>query len=238
MTTELEGVLRRIKKCLALSGSPNPHEAATALAMAQKLMAAHNISEAALVDAEVTEARAPATVISSVPRWEALLSQEICRVFGVERLIRMGYVNPELRSDFQRASWCYLGTNGAAETASYAHTVVVRAALKAKDAFMTERARPFWSRKDKITASNSFLEGYVAKAFDALPDIVPDAARAEAIERRKKSELSDEKPRQPRATQRWGEALAAGVQAGSELKIHAGVGAAAGQARLANGGQA
>lgn len=37
--------LDKIKKCLALSKSSNPHEAAAALRQAQKLMHAHDITE-------------------------------------------------------------------------------------------------------------------------------------------------------------------------------------------------
>ena len=41
---EQEKLLRKIKKLLALSKSTNPHEAASALAMAQKLMAENQLN--------------------------------------------------------------------------------------------------------------------------------------------------------------------------------------------------
>lgn len=40
-----EKIKDRIRKCLALAGSPNEHEAAAALRQAQKMMKAHSISE-------------------------------------------------------------------------------------------------------------------------------------------------------------------------------------------------
>ena len=40
-----EKIIDKIKKCLALAKSDNPHEAATALRQAQKLMEQHNLTE-------------------------------------------------------------------------------------------------------------------------------------------------------------------------------------------------
>ncbi|VEB25742.1 Protein of uncharacterised function (DUF2786) [Actinobacillus lignieresii] len=47
-----EKLINKIKKLLALSKSPNPHEAARALEMAQKLMAKNQLSEEEIVFSE------------------------------------------------------------------------------------------------------------------------------------------------------------------------------------------
>lgn len=45
VSMEQDKLLRKIKKLLALSKSNNPHEAASALAMAQKLMAENQLNQ-------------------------------------------------------------------------------------------------------------------------------------------------------------------------------------------------
>ena len=58
---EHEKIIDKIKKCLALSNSDNPHEAAAALRQAQKLMEMHNLTELdiSLSDVQECSAKAP-----------------------------------------------------------------------------------------------------------------------------------------------------------------------------------
>ena len=51
-------VLGKIKKCLALSSSDNPHEAAAAMRQAHALMAAHGVSAEQITMADIGEAHA------------------------------------------------------------------------------------------------------------------------------------------------------------------------------------
>jgi hypothetical protein len=224
VSTELEGVLRRIKKCLALSGSPNPHEAATALSMAQKLMAAHNITEAALQDDDITESEVDSTALNNIPGWEHMLSHGLCRIFGVRSFVRTGWCHWADRRSHQLARFVYVGANGSAETAIYAHTVVRRAVLKAKAAYMAAQPMAFWSRGEKISHSNSFCVAFVTEAFDSIADLKPSDGVAEALRLRLNAHLGDN-PEMVRASRvkLRDAALAAGAEAGSAFKLYAGI---------------
>ena len=61
MNADLDPIIGKIKKCLSLSQSDNPHEAASALRQAQALMRKHGLDEVAMANAEVGEAFVDAT---------------------------------------------------------------------------------------------------------------------------------------------------------------------------------
>ena len=58
---EHEKIIDKIKKCLALSNSDNPHEAAAGLRQAQKLMQMHGLNELDIELSDVQEMRAKAS---------------------------------------------------------------------------------------------------------------------------------------------------------------------------------
>ena len=60
-TPDLNRIVDRVKKLLALSTSANPHEAALAAAKAQELLFRHNLSMA-MVEAELADGKASAYV--------------------------------------------------------------------------------------------------------------------------------------------------------------------------------
>src|SRR3546814_513266 len=78
-----ERIIAKIKKCLALSASPEPAEAAAAMRQAQKLMEKYNIDMATVERPEIFEARVHSKMSVSTPkRWEVALVAGICRAFG------------------------------------------------------------------------------------------------------------------------------------------------------------
>ena len=70
---EHEKIIDKIKKCLALSNSDNPHEAAAGLRQAQKLMQMHGLNELDIELSDVQEMRAKASN-AGVVAWESLLA--------------------------------------------------------------------------------------------------------------------------------------------------------------------
>ena len=56
MNVELDRIIDKVKKCIALSKSDNPHEAAAALRQAQALMRKHGIDEAGIAASEISAA--------------------------------------------------------------------------------------------------------------------------------------------------------------------------------------
>ena len=77
-------VLDRVKKLLALAGSPNVHEAAAAAAKAQALIAAHRLEGLLAAEAEA-EVAIEERILESARRfrrWKAVLASGLARVNG------------------------------------------------------------------------------------------------------------------------------------------------------------
>ena len=77
-------ILGKIKKCLALSSSDNPHEAAAAMRQAHALMAAHGVSAEQITMADIGEAHANSrTMARNKPaQWEGALAAMVGKAFG------------------------------------------------------------------------------------------------------------------------------------------------------------
>ncbi len=81
-----EGAIEKIRKCLALSGSPNENEAKVALEMARKLMAEYRVSDTDFKDEYPEERKTPITFTTIRDSWIIQLSQLIgerfrCKAF-------------------------------------------------------------------------------------------------------------------------------------------------------------
>jgi hypothetical protein len=83
---DFEKIKSKIKKLLALSTSPNPHESAAALEAAQKLMAEHNIDAAGINRLDITEEGFKTVWRENTPPYETQLIFRIANAFGCFRL--------------------------------------------------------------------------------------------------------------------------------------------------------
>lgn len=89
-------VLDKIKKCLALAGSSNSNEAATALRQAQKLMAKNGITETVIADSNITEGRIDLKSAKRMSIEETWLLSICMGVFGVRVLRTKGDLHVRL----------------------------------------------------------------------------------------------------------------------------------------------
>lgn len=88
-TRSVDKVLDQIRKLLALSKSPNEHEAALAAARAAELMIQYQISEAHLSDATGTAERVDAHAIAEMAKivyWRACIAGALSKAFGAEMI--------------------------------------------------------------------------------------------------------------------------------------------------------
>lgn len=171
-----EKAIQRIKKCLALSKSPNEHEAAAALRQAQKLMASHGISEedvdesaviSDFVDHEDYEhaKRKPVVIVA--------VAKIMRQAFGVETVWEC--------SPSRKHRVRYFGTQPAVTLATYSHVVVYRAANAAWRKYLKENP---W-QKGRRNARASFVLGWCEAVADKVQALSPDPELAARIERKK-----------------------------------------------------
>lgn len=154
--------LEKIKKCLDLSKSANEHEAANALAMAQKLMKKYQLSEVDVSLAELSEklteqkfARKPAQYIIS-------LMFTIDRAFGVDSTLHGGRAR-------------FYGDSFRVDLAQYAFDVVI-GLIKTKRREFLKELHGNCNQKTRNARTDSFCNGFVAaidRNIDSM-DVTPE----------------------------------------------------------------
>jgi hypothetical protein len=120
-------IIDKIYKCLRLSESGNPNEAALALRQATSMMKKHGISDAQVLAAEVTESATQAGKRFNPPFWALALANLVAEAFQCRNLITRQYGRrPEFR---------FIGLGFKAEVATYSYTVLHRYLLRAIEEF-------------------------------------------------------------------------------------------------------
>lgn len=219
-----EQALDKIKKCLALAASSNPHEAAAALRQAQKLMAAHHISEQDVSLADVAEAAAVAHHADLV-QWEAVLAHMVADAFGCHVYTQ---ILPKLTGGrFRRQRrYVFVGVGSASEVAAYAYDVLSRQCAKDRRAHI--KAQPKSCKpKTKTARGDLYAEGWcegVRAKLDRFAGNERDAALVQ--------QYMQAKPMGPAATAKnrvKGKNVSSndwqrGVRAGRQAQLDRGVG--------------
>lgn len=181
-------ILNKIKKCLALAGSSNPNEAATALRQAHALMEKHGVSAHDVTMADIGEASVESrTMARDKPaHWEARLAALVGEAFGCQMMVSHtvfvkggGHVN--------EGRFIYVGLKQQAEVASYTATVLIRKCKVARQQWLSENfggvglgVKGIKAKKTRM--GDMFAEGWVeairrlVKEF-ANPPEVEDAIR-------------------------------------------------------------
>ena len=138
-------ILDKIKKCLALAGSANEHEAAAALRQAQKLMEQHGVTDQDVLASQAGEAGAKAGAVSKPAQWEAMLAGRIANAFGCELV-------------FSRRTWT-------TAVAAYAYQVLLRQARAARTNFIATALKRVRKPSVKTARADLFCEGWVKTAM-------------------------------------------------------------------------
>ncbi|MCL7726136.1 MULTISPECIES: DUF2786 domain-containing protein [Pasteurellaceae] len=142
-----EKLINKIKKLLALAKSPNPHEAARALEMAQKLMKKNQLSEEEIV---FSEQESDVSFAQKPPSYVSYLTHVICKAFGCEAYFNSGF----------KSSTVFIGQEERPEIAAYCFDVLYRKLLKARKEFIATQSKRL--KRSTLTArADSFCEGWV-----------------------------------------------------------------------------
>lgn len=167
---KLEG---RLKKCLALSKSPEPHEAAAALRQAQKLMSELGITEDDLDGLEMADAVVKTREGFGRCRTMSALSNMLEDAFSVKAVFE---ANP---GSANRLNVRYIGPKAKVMLAEYAHRVVWRAMQAAWDEQLVTRP---WMKSDG-GKRQAFHMGWLRSVREKIEAIAPTEAEEKAIKR-------------------------------------------------------
>lgn len=202
----MESIIRKIKACLALAGSDNPHEAAAAMRQAKKLMAQHGIGESMLdvsrTDLKIKYARPPV--------WFGQLGYAVGQAFGCSFFMAYKVAT-------------FVGPNGATEIASYCFEVVLRGLETSKTAFI-KRTCYLLPATVKKQRGVSYCTGFVMGAQSAVdkfaPDLDPAAKQSyrDYLSQATGKGISDKKNKQ---SIKIDQAMVSGFEDGVQVSIHA-----------------
>ncbi len=147
-------VLDKIKKCLALSKSPEAAEAAAALRQAQKLMELYGVSndEIGAIGYGSERVAVPVQANIKVPAYLNELLHLMERAFGVEPIIET-----EVRVSDESYVIRYFGPEHRVMLAAYAHEVTFRAMMNAWTRHIKANPR----RKGERGVRSGFLLGWI-----------------------------------------------------------------------------
>lgn len=222
-------ILSKIKKCLALAGSSNPHEAAAAMRQAKALMDKHNVTSSLIAMSDIGEVRTEARTMSrdKPAKWELLLVSSIGQAFGCKLIFthakfNIGYAN--------QGAHVFVGLKHQAEIAAYTASVLVRKCKKARESYIKNElcglATMGRGMKAKATRmADMFAEGWALQmhakvlAFANTPEV--DSAINEFVEKQTNGRVTE--PRKPKESDIGKHeimALHAGKQAAQGESIH------------------
>jgi len=167
----------RIRKCLALSKSPNEHEAAAALRQAQKLMQAHGIDPDE-VELSVYVSDFVDHNDYEFARRKPMIIVCVCAImtkaFGVQVVWE---ASPTGKHRIR-----YFGKKANVLLATHAHTVVYRAVNRAWSQYLKEKP---WV-KGVRNARASFVHGWCSQVAEKVADLSPDEEEKEKLDRKKR----------------------------------------------------
>lgn len=230
-----EQALAKIKKCLALSKSANPHEAAAGLRQAQALMASHSISDADVTLADVHQCAAPARYAEML-WWEVRLARLVADTFGCTMFQPSKRVLQAGARLVKQSTYVFIGTGSAPEVASYAHDILARQCAKNRLAHI--RKQPKSCKPRTLTArGDEYALGWVhgvSGLLDKFAGTEKNSALLEQYTAQRYPNLGSFTPKD-RITGRntnpndWH----AGIQAGRNAQLNRGLAAGAQQGLLA-----
>ncbi|MFK5914078.1 MAG: DUF2786 domain-containing protein [Woeseiaceae bacterium] len=111
-------IIDKICKCLRLSESGNPNEAALALDHATRLMKKHDISNEQIISAEVRECSTEVSERYTPPFWSLALANLVAEAFQCRNLISRQYG--------RKTEYRFIGLGYKTTVASYCYTILQR----------------------------------------------------------------------------------------------------------------
>ena len=162
-------IIDKIFKCLRLSESGNPNEAALALRQATSMMKKYGVSDAQILAAEVTEGTTLAGERYNPPFWALALAKLVADAFECRNLISRRYGRqPEFR---------FIGLGFKAEVATYSYTVLHRHLCRAIEEFTLSVEAE--SKKDNVEEQRRievFAQAWLFRVGRTVSEFIGDQA--------------------------------------------------------------
>lgn len=169
-------IIDKICKCLRLSESGNPNEAALALRQATSMMKKYGISDAQVMSAEVTEGTTQVGERYNPPFWALALANLVAEAFQCRNLISRQYGRqPEFR---------FVGLGFKTEVATYSYIVLHRYLLGAIDEFeQSVKDSGVEDEKDIQRRVDVFTQGWLFRVGRTVAEFIDENEDKEIIDK-------------------------------------------------------
>ncbi|MNH13824.1 hypothetical protein D3C76_268170 [compost metagenome] len=179
--SKLERVIRKIKRCLALSKSSNENEAATAMRQAQALMREYRLTELDVRLSDVSEVESEKSRANRRPTWDRHLSSIVAQVFGVRPLSCRHWCESSRRR-VDRA--LFVGVSPAPQIAMYAYeALLVKLTLARREYVALVRSGKRRSAYSPETAGDHFALAWVSAVHGKIHELLPRGDEDTALTR-------------------------------------------------------
>ena len=213
-------IIDKICKCLRLSESGNPNEAALALRQATSMMKKYGINDAQVMAAEVTESVTQAGERYNPPFWALALANLVADAFECRNLISRQYGRqPEFR---------FIGLGFKAEVATYSYSVLHRYLARAIEEF--EASVKDSSVKEEAESQRRievFAQAWLFRVGRTVSEFIGESADKKIIDEyiEEKYGETGEIKGEPTDTQQadYGDIIS-GMQAANEVELYRSVG--------------
>jgi hypothetical protein len=169
--------IEKIRKCLALAKSGEPHEAAAALRQAQKLIERFRIEHPELLEAGVSECWAKSGASKTPTRYEVVLASAVAGAFACEMLFSRQLSKCHTRID---GGYSFIGIAPSSDIAAYTFTVLLRQLKRSRVTYIKTALKRL--RKNKTAAADQFCEGWVIAVRNLIASVSPLPEQKLAIE--------------------------------------------------------
>ncbi len=210
--------LDKIKKCLRLAASSNPHEAAAAMRQARALMEKYRIEEADVLMGEVQEHGARSGSRLNPPQWEARLAGCVAYAYACKVIFVCG-----------PGEWRFIGEM--AEVAGYAMTLLLRQVRQARRDYIADKLKRC-KTATKTKRADVFCDAWVFAVRRQVQEFAGAEQPSEAVEaymHKHHPDLSslDARDRNAKASSTAARDAMHGLEAAADVRLNHGVGGSA-----------
>ncbi len=165
-------IIDKIHKCLRLSESGNPNEAAAALRQAQALMRKYEINEEDVRTSEIQEASAHSGGYFNPPYWAVALSELIAQAFECRAYIS--------RKDDERPVFRFIGVDCSAIVGAYSFTVLYRQLRRSRRRYMDELGID--DNCERLRQGNVFAQAWLFRIAKTVAEFIANPKNEQAID--------------------------------------------------------
>ncbi len=165
-------IIDKIFKCLRLSESNNPNEAASALRQAQRLMELHGINQEQVATEHGVRASTVKSQFIAPPYWIIALSELIAHAFFCR-----AYVSSTKN---EQSEFYFIGIGHRTELARYTFTVLQRLLARERRQFIKSLAD--MDKSEKTRRGNVFAQAWLFRITRTIVNFVSDPIVERAID--------------------------------------------------------